>query len=279
MSSVYRNSARPGLSGRSYISTATFENDFFQFTISQDANFNTIATRALVTGATSGNCPKGRVLRENGKKLFPGQYPTVTQYYVGVFDPYSGLRGYIDPNSPLFAPYNTDKPYWVDIANTSHMDGTDPGPGGLKDLGAPVLTNGTIESTVGLTTGTTVAAGTSVTAGTIVTATNVLTWGTTALGGTVVIDLSLYQNAIITINSATNISVAFSNRSLGRTCDLTIINSSGASRDVTFDITSVFAGGSFNMTGGGQLTNGQRRAHRFVCLTSTQAYATSSLTY
>jgi len=124
----------------SYIAVAAFNADFFTYTTSI-VNLVTVGVLTTVTGATAGNCPAGRVLRENGRKLYPGgAYSGVSTYMVGVYDPQSMLSGFIDPNGPVFAPYNGDKPnFWA--------DGVDPGPlGPLTDLGAPVLTNSTVEA-------------------------------------------------------------------------------------------------------------------------------------
>jgi hypothetical protein len=68
---------------------------------------------------------------------------------VGVFDNQSMLSGFIDPNSPVFAVYSTDRPGYL-------KDAVDP-TGGLTDQGPPVKTNGVISSRVvslGVLTGT-----------------------------------------------------------------------------------------------------------------------------
>ena len=123
----YKNSPR-----RSYISVAPFNASFFTYTTSMNANYVTTGTLTAVTGATAANCPKGRVLRENGRKLYASANPGVTTYLVGVFDDKTFLNGFIDPNSPLFAPFNTDKPVYLD-------NGANGGDGGLAPGG---LVNG-----------------------------------------------------------------------------------------------------------------------------------------
>lgn len=131
---------------RSYISVAPFNRDFFAYTPTYTArNMFTYAITS-VSGANAGNCPTGRVLREKGKKLYPGADEGVSTYMVAVYDAISGLSGFIDPNSPIFAPYNSDKPNTI-------ADGIDPGPGGLTDLGAPVYTNGPVISVSGYIAG------------------------------------------------------------------------------------------------------------------------------
>lgn len=182
-------------SRRSWISTAVFNNDIFSYSTSMNmSTFQTVGTLGPVTGATAQNCPAGRVLRENGKKLYPEAHNGVSTYMVGVFDPVSFLSGFIDPNSPIFAVYNTDKPAALDTAFLA--GGVNPN-GGAFDLAPPVYTagtvtavgnitstNGDIEATLGnISAGTYVEAGTTVTAGTGITST---TGDITALDGNVI---------------------------------------------------------------------------------------------
>jgi len=135
------------VSARSYITTAPFHLNFFKYKTSLNStSFQTTGDLSAVPGATSVNCPAGRVLRENGKKLFPGAHPintvngvTVTfppTVMVGVFDNQSGLNGYIDTNAPMFAVYNTDRPNYL-------KDSVDP-VGGITDQSFPTLTNGAV---------------------------------------------------------------------------------------------------------------------------------------
>jgi len=72
---------------------------------------------------------------------------------VGVYDPNTFLSGFIDPNSKLFAVYNTDKPDYV-------PRGLNPNGGAFTELdqGPPVYTLGSV------TAGTIVTAGTGVVA-------------------------------------------------------------------------------------------------------------------
>jgi hypothetical protein len=96
-------------------------------------------------------CPAGRILREIGAKLYPGVHPgllvgdtfqgavvgttATNKFWVKVYDAQTGIRGYIDPNSPIFTVYNSDKSLEISdptelIANTR--------------LGQPVNTSGTV---------------------------------------------------------------------------------------------------------------------------------------
>ena len=85
---------------RQYIATGTFVNDFYTYTTTTDANGLTTGTLTQVVGATPANCPAGRVLRDNGKRLYPNAHPNITYGMIGVFDPQTFLSGFINPNSP-----------------------------------------------------------------------------------------------------------------------------------------------------------------------------------
>jgi hypothetical protein len=135
---------------RSYITTSTFENDFYRYVLTQ--NPTTFVTTGALSAAlnssgvavTAANCPAGRILRENGKRLFPGAHNGISTLMVGVYDASSFLNGFIDPNSPKFAIYNTDKPNFF-------ADGINPN-GGATDKGAPIFTAGTVTADSGITT-------------------------------------------------------------------------------------------------------------------------------
>lgn len=120
----------------SYISTAAFNNYFYSYSTSLNASLETIGSLDPVSGATSGNCPKGRVLRETGRKLYPGANPGITTYMVGVYDAQSLLSGFIDPNAKVFQIYNTDKPNFF-------LEGVEPTED-TRDLGPSVYTRGDI---------------------------------------------------------------------------------------------------------------------------------------
>jgi hypothetical protein len=136
---------------KSYVAAAAFNADVYKYTVSQSpTTFQTTgALTADVTGATALTCPAGTVLRENGKKLYPGAHNGVTTLMVGVFwntaktdtTTSNMLSGFIDPNSPKFAVFSADRPNYM---NVLPVDPT----GGLADQGAPVVTNGVISSRV-----------------------------------------------------------------------------------------------------------------------------------
>lgn len=159
---------------RQFVSAAAFNNDIFTYTIITNPTTNVITgtLAANVVGATSSTCPAGRILRDNGLKLYPGVNVGVNTYMIGVYDSETLLSGYIDPNSPVFAVYSTQLPAF-------YANGVDPGPQGLDDEGPPVYTNGNIISVSGdiitetgsITAATSVTAGTSILAGTSITST------------------------------------------------------------------------------------------------------------
>jgi len=123
---------------RTYIAGDNFVRDFFAYTITVDPN--TYAQTGALSAVTTNSAltPAGRTLRENGKKLWPGQ-SGVSTYMVGVYDDISFLSGYINPNAGVFSPLNTDKPTY--LTTDSEVAGSlYPG----QNLGPSVYTNGNV---------------------------------------------------------------------------------------------------------------------------------------
>lgn len=148
MATVYRENKER--TKRQYISTAAFNTNFYTYNLSTNpSTFVTTGSLDPVTDATSVNCPAGRILRETGRRLFPGAHPNVITLMVMVFDTESQLRGFIDPNASVFAVFNSDKPCEL-------VDGTDTTLGVHR--GPSVYTFGSV------TAGATVTAGTGVVA-------------------------------------------------------------------------------------------------------------------
>lgn len=179
-----------------YISVAPFHQDIFQYTTSVNpqtfVTTGTLTSLATVGTATVTNCPANRVLRANGKKLYPsglvtansttesvGPYPGVTTYMVGVYDPITLLSGYIDPNASVFAVYNTDKPEYV-------PRGINPN-GSSVDQGPPVYSLGLGQFGTNLNVGTFISTGGAITAGTRVEAGTLLGYGGPAYSGVVAV--------------------------------------------------------------------------------------------
>lgn len=132
---------------RAYITTENFRTRFLSYRTALE-NFITVGYLSPVT-ADASKCPKGRILRENGRKLYPDANPGVDFYLVGVYDEATFLSGYIDPNSHVFSSFNTDKPYFmndnVDSFYVSENNNQTEG----HDLGDPVYTRGNIETVQG----------------------------------------------------------------------------------------------------------------------------------
>jgi hypothetical protein len=139
----YGNVATPR---RQYIATESFVNDFFTYTTSTDANGLTTGAFTQVSGATAATCPAGRVLRDNGKRLYPDAHPNVSYAMIGVFDPQTFLSGFINPNSPIFAMFNSDKPYFTDNLGDGRNAGFDSNLSstGLVNEGLAILTQGNV---------------------------------------------------------------------------------------------------------------------------------------
>jgi len=101
----------------------------------------TVGVFTPVSGATVGNCPAARVLRETGRKIYPGANPMpagYNTYMVSVYDAQTQLTGFIDPNSSVWCIYNNDKPnFWA--------DGVDPTTQ-VTDQGLSIYTLGNITS-------------------------------------------------------------------------------------------------------------------------------------
>lgn len=134
-----------GTPRRQYVSINAFNNEFYTYTTSTDftdGQFVTTGSLTPVSGATAANCPAGRVLRENGKKLFPSANPGVETFLVGVYDSTTFLNGFIDPNCRLFQPQSTDLPTY--LPNPVDYQGAE-----TTDLGPGVYTRGDVVTTDG----------------------------------------------------------------------------------------------------------------------------------
>jgi hypothetical protein len=205
----------------SYITTTAFQNDIFRYTTSLNpTTFQTTGTlTSLATAgtATAANCPANRILRENGKKLYPSGMivandltygapnPGVTTYMVGVYDPISFLSGFIDPNSKVFAPYNQDKPEYV-------ARGINPNGNTEVDQGPPVYTLGTVTAGAAVFAGTAIGyGGAAYTGPTAVTQGSGSGKGTAVTANGPVVDITLDGAAL---NRDTTISFALTNSSI-----------------------------------------------------------------
>lgn len=80
-----------------YMSTRTFNDGFFAFDEKTGLH--------PVLGAGPSQCPAGRILRETGRKLYPGIHASVKTIMTGVYDSVTNLNGFIDSNSAIFTLY------------------------------------------------------------------------------------------------------------------------------------------------------------------------------
>ena len=226
-SSANLNSAS---SKRSYITTSAFNTSIYTYTTRLNtSNFKYEGQLAVVSTLPSGaalsatNCPAGRILRETGRKLYPGANPglvsgdtyngstvsgnTLNHMWVLVFDSVTGLRGFIDPNAPGFTVYNSDR-------NAAFVDLGEQTGGAPTRLGQSVFTSGNITTTGGsvIQYKPVTALGTS--------GASTLT-ATQAVGGVVTQTATGAQALNLPATSAL---IAAMGSTVGTTCELTYIN-------------------------------------------------------
>jgi len=133
-------------SKRSYVSTGAFNGSIYSYvtalnpsTFKQEGRLAAITTSPTGVTLTATNCPAGRILRENGRKLYPGvnvgllsgdsyqgtanfqgATEAANKFWVGVFDAVTGVKGFINPNASTFDVYNSDKSLEVvDVLETN----------------------------------------------------------------------------------------------------------------------------------------------------------------
>jgi hypothetical protein len=109
---------------KSFITTQPFHTELYSYSVSRSDRppYTTTGVLVLNKSATPGQCPAGRVLHANGKRLIPDvnvmnsfTVPTANtiqekKFMLGVYDPVSMLNGYIDPTSATFAVYDKNRP-------------------------------------------------------------------------------------------------------------------------------------------------------------------------
>lgn len=160
MSSVKTQSRYDSSRHLNFITTALWRTYFWAYTYTDPSPANGFVgagSLALVTkngsATVDADCPVGRILRTNGKKLYPDAAGiTVASRadrtpLVGVFDYHSGLSGFIDPNATVFALYNVDKP--IDSIDGSSGTGPNDHKGMSVYTGGTVTAVGDITSTTG----------------------------------------------------------------------------------------------------------------------------------
>jgi hypothetical protein len=141
-SSNAASGAVTGTPRRTYVTINGFNEFFYSYTTSTDftgGQFVTTGSLNTVSGANGTTCPAGRILRENGKRLYPGVNPGVSSMLVGVFDDKTFLNGFIDPNAKVFQTQNNDiAPSYPDQVDTDCV--------GTRDLGNGVYTRGDLRA-------------------------------------------------------------------------------------------------------------------------------------
>jgi hypothetical protein len=225
-----------------YITTATFYDYFYTYTTSLTASLDTVGTLTIVDGAGPTTCPAGRVLRENGRKLYPGANPGITTYMVGVYDQETFLNGFIDPNAQVFQIYNTDKPNYL-------ADGVEPTLG-TTDRGPSIYTRGDvlgggdldISGNARINSGLVVYGGSQINGGELVSG-GLTVYNRLSLATSVIIpqsgasdrdlDCSLANVFVITINANNNFTLTASNMSSGQMIYVLYNNAGGNTPTVT----------------------------------------------
>lgn len=229
---------------RSYVAIEAFNSYFFSYTVTTGAppSFTKTGTLAAVTGATASNCSAGRILRENGKKLYPSANPGISTLMVGVYDSETGLSGFIDPNDRPFAVYNSDKPYFLD-------NGVSPADS-ANDKGQGVYTLGDIVSIEG-----DIVAGGQIRSSTLTTLTSITANGAAAAQ---TIDHTLGQLFKITISPPSGVASITLNTSatqqVGASFTLLIVATTVQNTTITFGSNIVSAGTLVTTAGAGPVT-------------------------
>jgi hypothetical protein len=103
-------SSYPQQANKAYIAVLAFNGKVFNYSTYVDSSFVTRGSLVANASFVAGNSKSGRVLHANGKFLNTGTHPDVTKYYIGIYDPVTGLNGFIDPTDPVFAPYDANLP-------------------------------------------------------------------------------------------------------------------------------------------------------------------------
>jgi hypothetical protein len=184
---------------RSYIAMSSYTADLFSYSLTFNGTSNVGTLSTIGVPATS--TLRGSILSETGKKLYPGANDGVSTLMVSVYDQTSKVTGYINPNSPSFAIFTTDKPPYMG-------QGVDPIVGGLSNLGNSIYTHGSViadgfgtytgllSTGTSLNVGTTARIGQSLSTGTFATVGTTLSVGQAISSGKVVITPSTLSQSI-----------------------------------------------------------------------------------
>jgi hypothetical protein len=128
------------LPNKAYQSTRAFNSGagaLYTYTRSLNGNYQTVGSLNINAGSTANNCPIRRVVHANGKVLIPGVHPgggagvspatgtgsttpnPLPFPMIGVYDPVSGLNGYINPQDSTWAEYSASLSAFYDDGRTS----------------------------------------------------------------------------------------------------------------------------------------------------------------
>ena len=104
---------------KAFFTTQAFNTKLFTYSTSLNAQYQPVGTLTANVNATATNCPANRVLHANGRQLLPGVNPGVVKPLIGVYDPITGLNGFIDATDPAFAMYQVNMPHQYDLGISS----------------------------------------------------------------------------------------------------------------------------------------------------------------
>jgi hypothetical protein len=121
----------PPIQQKAYVSTAAFNTQIYSYTESVDSNFQRRGLLQVHPKATTTNCPSGRILVVNGKRLVPGVNPMTDfgstglgpspgTFLMGVYDSFSDITGFIDVTTSLFKLADVNRPssdFLLDVAS------------------------------------------------------------------------------------------------------------------------------------------------------------------
>jgi len=251
---------------RSYIALSSYTADLFSYSLTFNGTSNVGVLSNLGVPATS--TLRGSILSETGKKLYPGANDGVNTLMVSVYDQTSKLTGFINPNSPSFAIFNTDKPPYMG-------QGTDPGTDGRTNLGNSIYTHGSViadgygtyagllSTGTSLNVGTTARIGASLSTGTSAIIGTTLSVGQSISSGTVVLAPSTFTtrafiSPVGNAASSSNYTLGTANVAVGTPSRVTVTTSACKTTSKVY-ITNVtdarvlyvdsIANGSFRVTG------------------------------
>ena len=229
-----------GRSKRSYISTQAFNTSVYSYvtslnptTFKQEGKLVLLTTTPAGVALSATTCPAGHILREVGRKLYPGVNPGLlandtyqgavnqttdvnNKVWVRVFDAITGLVGYIDSNSSVFSIYSTDKVN--DIVDVRETDG-------LSLINRDIVTGGQLRSSS-------------------------ITTNSTATGGTLTINPQLGQvfRFTATMASAVTLAATAGSAAAAPGAIVYVIFTNGGGQTIVGDQTTVLGAASATMT-------------------------------